>query len=354
MAFALFLASASAQGPTPGAADFFELLRTRIGVSSHDLAVTLPAGRALAMLLPVRQQREVAVAGAERLRVPLEFFLDGFRAMPVFKRGQQVLQIREFSDPPRLQDLELLKLPPGEIQALSACMPGNCSVKLSDPMMAQFRAGGAPSLESVFRNLILQFVAQYLEKGDSAMITYADKLPAVRSLDEFRALLQEFDWLKDSAPPLYECLESFPGKSCPEIESLVYWSSAKFGLKPVFSITHMMIYRTTKNGRPWVFIAFKQIYADHYFDGSLGLAVVAQQSGGPTDPELWVLYINRSRIDALGGLFGPLKKSIAQQRSRAALQKNLVELKKGFESRYQSPVGSADVVLHALPRSVRD
>jgi hypothetical protein len=332
-AAALLLAPAQVQTGVP--ADFFELLRTRIGVSSHDLAVTLPAGRAVAMLLPVRQKGEVSVAGVERLRVPLEFFLDAFREAQVVKRDQQVLQIREFSDPPSLQDLQSLKLAPEEIQALSTCSPDDCSVKLSAPMMQQLRGmAGAPSIENRFGELMLQLVTQYLEKGDSAMISYADKRPAVSSLDEFHALLQEFDWLREYAPPLYDCLESFSGKSCPDVKSFVYWSSAKFGFKRVFSITQMTIYRTTRAQRPWDFIAFKQIYADHYFEGSLGLAVLAEQSAGPINPELWVLYVNRSLTDAFGGWLGPLMRSITQQRSRSALEENLLELKENFEGRY--------------------
>lgn len=343
LVFALLLASASPQAPVAGPPDFFELLQTKIGVSPHGLPVTLPAGRPLAMLLPEPRSGEVGVAGVERLRVPLEFFLDGFRKMPVFKRGQQVLLIHEFSSPPNAQDLQLLRLPLAELRALPECVPGDCSVKLSAPMMEQFRgdAPGDASVGSRFQEVILQFLAQYLQKGNAAMIAYADKVPVVSSSDESHALFQEFNWLKDDAPPLYDCVAAFSGGSCPEIESFVYWSSAKFGLKPVFSITHVMIYRTMKDGRPWVYIAFKQIYADHYFDGSLGLAVLVEQSAGPADPALWILYVNRSVTDALGGWLGPVKRSITNQRSRAALQRNLVELKESFELRYDRRSGSA-------------
>ena len=47
----------------------------------------------------------------------------------------------------------------------------------------------------------------------------------------------------------------------------------KFGLKPVFPSRIMLIYRTAREGRPWVFISFKQIYADQYIASSLGVAV---------------------------------------------------------------------------------
>ncbi len=336
IAVAALFGIAPAQQPTSGPPQFFQLLRNRVGVSDRELSVALPAGQALAFLLPIHGKGEIAAAGVERIGVPLEFFLDSFREMPVIERGRQTLLVREFSNPPREQDLQPLVLRQEDIQALPGCTPGDCSVKLSAAMIEQFRsqAAGNSSTEHLFRDLILQYLTQYLEKGNSGMITYADKVPVVQSSDAFRALLKEFDWLSDAAPPLYDCLESFSGNACPQIESFFYWSSVRFGLKPVFSITHLMLYRTVQGGLPWVYIAFKQIYADHYFDVSLGLAVLVEQSAGPADPALWVLYINRSHTDALKGWLGTLKRTIAQRRSRAAMQKHLLELKANLEGKY--------------------
>jgi len=331
---------ASSQPPIAGPPEFFQLLQTHVGVTDHDLSVTLPTGRALTLLLPVHEKGEIAVAGVERLRVPLEFFLNVFREMPsvgpTLERGQEALVFGEFSSPPREPDLQSLVLRQDDIHALPRCMPGDCSVKLSARMMDQLReqAPGTTRIEHVFRDLILQYLSQYLEQGNSVMMTYADKLPAIRSSDESRTLLHSVDWLSQAAPPLYDCLESFSGNSCRQIESFVYWFSATFGLKPVFSITHVMIYRTLRGGQPWVFIALKQVYADHYFDGSLGLAVLVEQSAGPTNPALWILYLNRSHTDALKGWLGPVERIIAKHRSSTAMQRTLLDLKDELERRY--------------------
>lgn len=331
--FAVLGEIASSQQRAAGPPEFFQLLRTHVGVSEHDLAVTLPAGRALATLLPVHKKEEVAVAGIERVRVSLQSFLDAFGELPTFNSGREVLQIHEFSSPPREQDLQSLALGKGDIQALRGCSPGDCGVKMSAPMMEQFRGNTASTAvkQRLFRRMILQYLTQYLKQGNPAMVIYADKLPAIHSSDEFQSLLKEIDWLNAEAPPLYDCLKSFSGNACPQVRSFLYWSNAKFGLKPVFTVTQVMIYRTVRAGRPWVFIAFKQVYADHYFDASLGLAVLAEQSAGPTNPALWVLYLNRSRADALGGWLGPLKRSITERRSRGAMQNSLLELKERLE-----------------------
>lgn len=333
--FLLLIGVAAAQQPAVGP-ELFQLLRKNVGISARDLSAGLLTRRALAVVLPAHERGEVAVAGVECLHVPLEFFLDAFTVMPTLKRGHQVLQIRHFSSPPVQQDLQPLVLGPQDVQALSRCTPGDCGVKLSAAMMEHFRSRGLrhSSLDDDFRKAILQYVDRYLAGGNAAMITYDDKIPPVPSLAEFRALLHEVNWLNQTAPPLYKCLDSFSGAACPQIDSFVYWSSALFGLKPVFSVTQTMIDRTVRVDRPWLFIAFKQLYADHYFDGSLGLAVLVEQSADPANPELWVAYINRTHTDALSGWLGPLKRSIAERRSRGAMQRTLLDLKATLESKY--------------------
>ena len=323
-------------------AQFFRLLRNEFPFSKQDVSVTLRSGEPVAIHLPARQQSEVGVAGVEQLNVPLQFFLNSFRNRPAFEHGQEILRIHEFSKPPVPQDLQMLALEPSELHDLSVCTPGNCAMKLSASMMEQMRmeqmrGGAVPSIEPRYRQLIFQLVTRYLNEGNSAMIAYADKKPVVQSLSEFRSLLSEFDWLSQTAPPLYHCLADFSGKPCPQIDSFLYWTSARFGLKPVFSITQTLIYRTVKAGQPWALIAFKQVYADHYLNASLGLAVLAEQPSGAQSPTLRLLYVNRYLSDAFGGWLGGIKKSVARERSVSAVQKHLLDLKATMAAR--SPSG---------------
>lgn len=142
--------------------------------------------------------------------------------------------------------------------------------------------------------------------------------------------------MKTEARPLYDCLASFSGRPCPHIETFLYWSRADFGLKPVFSVTQVFLYRTTRAGQPWLFLALKQLYANHYLDSALSLAVLVQ-SGDAPNPALWILYVSRSRTDALGGWLGGLKRLIVEGRSRDAMQKNLAKLKQRLQLKYFFP-----------------
>jgi hypothetical protein len=210
----LLVGVVSAQQSTEGSSSFFQLLKDNVGIRDRDLSTLRSTDQAV---LPAHEKGEVVVVGVERLRVPLKFFLNAFTAIPTLKRGHQVLQIRDFSSPPREQDLEPLALRPQDLQVLSRCTPGDCGVKLSASMMERLRSQGLhqSSLGDEFKKVIVQYVNRYLAVGNAAMITYDDKSPPIRGLDEFRTLLHEVDWLRQAAPALHRCLDLFSGARCP-------------------------------------------------------------------------------------------------------------------------------------------
>ncbi len=89
------------------------------------------------------------------------------------------------------------------------------------------------------------------------------------------------------------------------------------------SVTHVLILKTTIEGRPWAFIASKQIYADHYFVASLGLTVLAQESADPANELISVAYFNRSHTDGLQGWFSSVEGSIVERHVRYGILRNL-------------------------------
>jgi hypothetical protein len=112
-------------------------------------------------------------------------------------------------------------------------------------------------------------------------------------------------------------------------EDFIYWSKEKFGLKPVISVTHVSIYRKPESGR--TLIASKQIYASHYFEASLGLTAVVASSQ-QQEPGFYLLYLNRSRSDALHGGFSGLARGQVKRSARNGMQKNMQRIKLSIES----------------------
>ena len=94
------------------------------------------------------------------------------------------------------------------------------------------------------------------------------------------------------------------------------------------SVTHVSVY--VQPGR--AVIASKQLYASHYFDASLGLTAALDQGAGPVHPSMYLVYLNRSRIDLLAGFWGGLRRAIVRGRLREGMRKHLVEIARKLES----------------------
>ena len=196
---------------------FSALLRQQANASDRELKLYSSKG-VFAKILPNVRKGEVAAAGAVRIPVTVEFFLDRFRDIETFKKGPAVLSIGKFSDPPQERNLAMLTIQQKELDALAGCRPGKCGLKLSADMMKRLRSGAATfgrgrKLESEFRAILLEYVSEYITNGTPAMITYSDTNPPVHAPTEFLQLLGQFSWLEKDAPQLFEALREFSSDS---------------------------------------------------------------------------------------------------------------------------------------------
>ena len=110
---------------------------------------------------------------------------------------------------------------------------------------------------------------------------------------------------------------------------VIYWVKEDYGFKPVLSIVHGVVYQPPARADR-AYVVQKQIYANHYFDGSLALATAlsATEQGAPVT---YLVYVNRSRGDMLRGGLGGLKRNAAQSQARKAAQETLGTIKSQLE-----------------------
>lgn len=85
---------------------------------------------------------------------------------------------------------------------------------------------------------------------------------------------------------------------------------------------------------PSVVVAGKQIFASHYMNGALGLTAVLRDD---TQDAHYLVYLNRSQLDLLGGVSGFLKRSILEGHISRDTPKILHALRGKLES--GDPVG---------------
>jgi hypothetical protein len=319
---------------------FHDLLAQRAGANSDDFTRYARPGGVFAKILPHIRDGELGAAGAVRIPVTIDFFLEQFRDIEKFKKGPAVLAIGKFSSPPREQDLARLTLGTKDLDGLAACKPGQCSLKLSIAMMNRLRStaktrGGGSELANQFRAVLWDYLSTYLAQGTEAMISYGDSTPPVSASERFLEVLGEFGWVQQDALRLFRILKNAKSVTAPDIYEFLYWSQERFGLKPVVSLTDVVVLRTTMLGKPWAIIGSKQIYADHYFEASLGLTMIAGESANASVPGISVAYFNRSQTDGLRGWFASLERSIVERRVRSWMAKNLLTMRSNLGAAYR-------------------
>lgn len=314
-------------------------LRKQLAFTSLELSA-LESGQIIVKLPKTAETREVAAFAIGRLDVPAEFFLKRVRDIVDFKKGDNVLEVGKFSDPPRLEDLANLTLDPVEMESLRRCRVSQCDFKMSASAIERFQKqvnwSGPDYRERVTaltHEMLFEYVEDYLHGGNGALGEYSDKAYKLRIAEEFQSILQPAPYMYGYAADFQKYLQDFPNSRPAYVENFFYWSKEKFGLKPVISVTHVTVYKLSQAYGEDVLIASKGIYANHYFEASLGFtAFIHSKSLDP--PRTYLIYINRSKTDALRGFFAGFKRSLIDGKVRDGAKKHMELVKEKLEADY--------------------
>ena len=262
-----------------------------------------------------------------------------------FRKSSYLLSIRRFSSPPRLEDLDGLKLDECDIKGIEDCRPGDCGLKLSageiDGLQGVIRASGKDwkrPVQAAFRQIVLQRVVSYKANGHAALDVYRDSPKSRSPALAFSRLLQHTTFLRERAPQIAEMLPHHPAAQG-AAEEFIYWSKERFGGKAVINGTDVRIFRPSGLKGVEVLMTGTQIFATHYLDASLGITALVRDQ--PTSKGYFV-YFNRSDVDLLGGFWGRIARRIIAGRigddGPAILREAAARLASG-----DPPVPSADV-----------
>ena len=324
--------------------EFQKILREKAAFDATDFAA-LEQGQTVVRLLPVKDKREVAVSGLVSLQVPAEMFLQSFRESMAQKSNPAILQIGRFSAAPTLSDFQTLTFEDRDLEDLKQCVVGDCKLKLSALMIERLQkevnweaADYRAQATQLLKLMLLDYVRDYLARGDAALIEYNDKAEKVSVAEEQRALMTASSYLRSVLPELPRQLKGFAKPQLAVVEDAIVWSKIKFGLKPVIAIDHIVVYRREQTG-PQIIVASKQIYANHYFDSSLALTAFVSIPGAT--PASYLFYENRSRADGLGGMFGKMKRGIIEDKAVDGLKTILETSKTNLTARALSQNESA-------------
>lgn len=332
-------ATTQAQSST---SEFQRILSEKAAFEPSDFAA-LEQGQTIVKLTPITDKREVAACGLVTVQTNADKFLRSYLDGMTHSNNKTVLEAGRFGSAPSVADLQQLTIESGDIEDLKDCVAGDCKIKLSAAMIERFRRDvnwDAPDYvaqaTALLKTMLVDYVRDYLARGPAALIEYHDKRDQVRLADEQQALGSASGYLND--------LLRGAGASMRVVEDAIIWSKVKFGLKPVLIINHVRAYKDDREHGPQVLVAQNQIYANHYFTGSIALTAFVNVPGG-TSP--YLVYENRSRADGLVGPFSKLKRGVIESKSVEGLKSILEHSKLRLEGSPGVNAAETAVVVHA-------
>ncbi len=280
---------------------------------------------------------ELGVLAVSRLDTEPEMLAAWAASIADLKKSPYVLAVRRFSEPPVLEDLDGLVLDDGDVESVRDCRPGGCGLKIAGGEMASLRraadAGGPLWKEEVgqqFRQIVLDRVNAFRSDGFAGLSPYVDRHNPVYPQSAFGVLLGNSPYLLSD--PFDDRLA--------RADSFFYWSKEQYGTgKPVISVTHVDLVRARGPSGPRVAVIGSEILATHYRNASLGLTAVVEDASG----QAYLVYINRSQLDVLGGLLGGLKRAIAENR----VKNESVQVFSALRQRLESGPPGSDLALPA-------
>jgi hypothetical protein len=321
---------ASAQTANPTLDQYLD----RIGIDAKERAVAA-RGVAVAKLLPTASNRDITVFGMIGVNVrgdtAVAHALDVERFLAANTGG-----LHRFGVPPSATDVRDAAFAESEYRDLRKCRRDDCRFKLPAAAMQGFvdqidwsSRDAKAQADARLRDGLLSLVTDYSARGNAAMLTY-DDVRGVRSGDVFTSLLEQAPDLYEYAPGLQRYLTDYPTVLPDGARDFLYWSEDHLPrLRPTLTVNHVVVYEPPDRPGQVVFVARKQIYASHYFEGAFELLAIVN-AGEPTGaPGAYILSVRRFRFDHLpGGLFnvrGRVRKQMVDQ-TRADLERQRTSL----------------------------
>jgi hypothetical protein len=311
--------------------DPFVFFQPSVSITADERA-QLDRGQPIARTLR-GQDLEVAVLAAVPVNIDGDRLVAWMRRIEDLKKSSYVIAIGRFSDPPRLGDLADLTLDDEDVLAIRSCRPGSCRLKLSASEMTELqKVVGAegdwkPAVQDAFRQVVLERVRAYLANGHVA--AYDDQQNRVWPATRFASILDHSVFLTEHLPRLAEHLRSYPMTATPDVESFLYWSKERLTRKAIVSVTYVNIVRAHDPGLPEALVAGKQIFSTHYISASLGVTALLRGEPGASN---YLVYVNRSEVDMLHGMFGGIIRRFMERRLKAETANVLQRLRRRLES----------------------
>ena len=339
--------SSTAQERFPTAESF---LNNGVRLEASQLAA-LSRGEVVNKVLPTGDQRDVAVFAAVQVNVPRAFFIERQSVYPRALLSPTRTSAHLFGAPATLADVAAVDLSGDDVKEVSKCQPNACNFKLPAADMSALRqavdlsgSDARARVTTFARQRMVQYVNDYRQRGNAAMIVY-DDFGSVRSSDALAAMLRDSSLLFRVSPELGRYLTTGAPDTLAGATNVIFWSVDELPhVRQILRITDQTLYQSPEIAGTSM-IAAKQIYADHYFEAGLELLAAVDRpmtssaDGAPAG--ITLIAVRRYRFDALpsGGLLNIRGRVIGGLRDN--VRSDLARLKQESEAAWrQAPHGA--------------
>jgi hypothetical protein len=318
-------------------------LQQRIGFDQAQLTA-MERGEAVVKVLDTQNKRDVALFGVIQVDVPREVYVTRLQDFPNSLRAPTRPRFGIFHVPARASDVEGVLVARRDVADFKDCRPGHCNIKMPATDMQRLHAeldssGAEPQAAATayLRRRLVEYVTDYRARGDSAMAVY-DDYGGVHASDAFTALLAQSAYVYQDIPSVRQYLAGYPHTAMDGAREVLFWATdSASGMKPILSVTHLMVY-TPPEFPGMTVMASKQIYANHYFEGAFDLSAIIERVGVGGTPGIYLVYFRRFRFDDLPtGLMNIRGKDVGKLRDQMR-----VELERQKAASEQAPGSKRD------------
>jgi hypothetical protein len=319
--------------------DLLTYFKEYIGLSDDQIAA-IRKGDAVSKNLRSRTPDEIFVFGAVYIKAETGSYLKFSRDFDRLRTLPGYLAVGQFSNPPRVSDLEGFTFDSEDIKALRNCKTGDCEIQMPTSSIEELHRLidlSAPDAEAQVNRLLQQTVLErltaYQREGNQALGEYNDKRHPTIVPEQFKYMLSYSKALPRYFPDFDSYLLTYPDGQPPDVENTFYWAKVKFGLKPTLRVVHVLTLRRETPAGPEIVVAEKQLYSSHYFETALDLAFCIPETADSSGRGFYLIMAMGSEQAGLTGFKGSIVRKVAVDRSASSLQKSLMVIKNTLESR---------------------
>ncbi len=311
-----------------------QILAHDYGVREADLT-RLCNGRIITGTLPTSDKYEMTLIGMIKLDATASHFGryadEPERVLATGHLG--VLGQIDLSDP----GLSLRSYPilADDIREVPSCEIGRCDVKLPQEVIVELSRIDPSAIrfdhevEVVIKRWLYRYLSSYRNEGDTALVVYADKNPPQSLRDGLVRLMADAQVLGYRAPRLHGYVSGMAGRLPDGARESVIWSVERFGMRPLTTVTHAIVYRDVSADHGDVWVAIKLLYASHYLHASFQLMRVVEDRSA-AEPASYLVSVERLLFD---GKVRGVVRAIAERRLRSHLAERLEAIRDSIRER---------------------